>query len=96
MLKDDGSDYKGLFEFSGTSSKNVSREIIDCTAAFGVPSGLMSDSPRHFKNETVRLDSTGLRLRDHFTLPYLPWNNGAVERLGKEILHVFCSVASAL
>ena len=32
----------------------------------------------------------------HFTLPYAPWSNGGIERLGKELLRVFRSVVSEL
>lgn len=32
----------------------------------------------------------------HVTLPYCPWSNGAVERLGKELLRVARSVLSEL
>lgn len=32
----------------------------------------------------------------HFFIPYSPWSNGAVERLGKEMIRVFRSVASEL
>lgn len=29
-----------------------------------------------------------LRVPHHFTLPYCPWSNGAVERLAKDLLRV--------
>eukprot|EP00737_Agarophyton_chilense_P004793 gb/GEZJ01006384.1/.p2 GENE.gb/GEZJ01006384.1/~~gb/GEZJ01006384.1/.p2 ORF type:complete len:161 (-),score=13.18 gb/GEZJ01006384.1/:638-1120(-) len=48
----------------------------------------MSDGPTHFKNETIRLVSTGLMVPHHFTVPYSSWSNRAVERLGKELLRV--------
>lgn len=96
MLRDDHSDYKWLLPFPDTSAENAARAIIDWSAAFGVPKGLMSDGPTHFKNETMRLVSKGLKVPHHFTLPYSPWSNGAVERLGKELLRVFRSKSSEL
>ena len=48
------------------------------------------------KNETVRLLTKGLKVPHHFTLPYTPWSNGSIERLGKELLRVFRSVISEL
>lgn len=56
----------------------------------------MLDGPTDFKNETVRLLAKGFRVPHHFTLPNTPWNSGAVERLGKELLRVFCSVVPEL
>lgn len=96
MLRDDHSDYKWLFAFLDTSAANASRAIIDWAAAFGVPNGLMSDGLTHFKNETVRMVSKGLKVPHHFTLPYSPWSNGGIERLGKELLHAFRSILSEL
>lgn len=57
---------------------------------------LMSDGPTHFRNETVRLVAKGLKVPHHFTVPYCPWSNGAVERLSRELLRVFRAVTSEL
>ena len=96
MLRDDRSDYKWFFAFSDTSAENAAHAIIDWCAAFGVPKELMSDGPTHFKNETVRAVTRRLKVPHHFTLPFTPWSNGAVERLGKELLRVFQSIVSEL
>lgn len=94
LLRDDATDYKWMFAFPDTSAENAATAIIDWSAAFGVPKGLMSDGPTHFRNETLRLIAKGLKTTHHFTLPYSPWSNGAVERLGKEMLRVFRSIVS--
>jgi len=96
LLRDDHSDYKWFFVFHDTLAENAAHALIDWAAAFNVPNGLMSDGPTHFKNETVRLVSRGLKTPHHFTLPYTPWSNGAVERLGKEVLKVFRALVSEL
>lgn len=96
MLRDDHSDYKWFFCFPNTDAENAAHAIIDWCAANGTPGGLMSDGPTHFKNETVRLVSKGLKTPHHFTLPYCPWSNGAVERLGRELLRVLRSLISEL
>lgn len=96
MLRDDHSDYHWFFAFPDTSAENAAVAIIDWCAALGVPNGFMSDGPTHFRNETVRLISKGLKVPHHFTLPYSPWSNGAVERLGRELLRVMRSVLSEL
>ena len=56
----------------------------------------MSDKPTHFKSETVRAVTRGLKVPHHFTLTYTPWSNGAVQRLGKEPLRAFRSIVSEL
>lgn len=56
----------------------------------------MSDGPTHFKNETVCHVFKGLKLPHHFMLPYYPWSNSAVERLGRELLCVIRSLISEL
>lgn len=54
----------------------------------------MFDRPNHFKNETIELTKKSLHVPHHFKLQYNPWNNGRVERLGKELLPVFRAIMS--
>lgn len=46
--------------------------------------------------KTIRLVFTSLHFPLYFILLYIPWSNGAVERLGKEMLPVFRAVLSEL
>ena len=96
MLRDEHSNYCWVFAFPHTSAENAATAIIDWCAAIGVPKGLMSVGPTHFKKEAIRRTSCGLKVPHHFTLPYCLWSNGAVERLGKELLRVFRSVVTEL
>lgn len=96
MMRDDFSDYKWFFPFTDTSARNEATAIIDWWAAFGVPKSLMSDHPTHFKNETIRLVAKGLKVPHHFTFPYSPCSNGAVERLGKELIRNCRAILSEL
>lgn len=96
ILRDDHSNYCWLYACPETSAEHAARAIKDWSAAFGVPNQQMSDGPTHFTNEVLGLVAKGLRVPHHFTLPYSPWSNGAVERLGKELLRVFRSVVSEL
>lgn len=96
MMRDDHSDYKLFYCFPDTSAENAATAIIEWCSMFGVPNTFMSDGPTHFKNETLRLVSNGLKVRHHFTLAYCPWSNGAVERLGRELISVLRSVLSEL
>ena len=96
MLRDDVTSYSWLYPTPSTSASQAATALVDWCAAFGAPKSFMSDSPTHFKNETLRLLAKGLKNNHHFTLPYSPWTNGAVERLGKEILRSARSLLSEL
>lgn len=56
----------------------------------------MSDGPTHFKNETIRPVNKGQKVPHHFTLPYCPWYNGAMERLGRELISTMRAILSEL
>lgn len=88
MLRDDHSGYCWLYPSTDQTAESTANALLDWCAAFGAPSSFMSDGPTHFKNETIRLLTKGLQSCHHFTLPYCPWSNGAVERLGKELLRI--------
>ena len=96
MLRDDLSGYCWFYPTPSTSAEQASHALIDWCAAFGAPKSFMSDSPTHFKNSTLNLLCKGLRTRHHFTLPYAPWSNGAIERLGKELLRSCRAILSEL
>lgn len=96
MLRDDHSNYAWFYATCDTAAEQAASAIIDWCAAFGTPKQLMSDGPTHFKNETIRQLAKGLRVPHHFTLPYSPWSNGGIERLGKELLRTFRAVVSEL
>ena len=96
MIRDDHSGYTWFYPSPTTSAEQASHALIDWCAAFGAPVSFMSDGPTHFRNESIRLLAKGLRTRHHFTMAYCPWSNGAIERLGKELLRVSRSVLSEL
>lgn len=96
MSRDDHSSYCWFYSDAKTSAETTAHALLDWCAAFGTPSGLMSDGPMHFKKETVRLLTRGLSTLHNFTLPYFSWSNGAVERLGKELLRVARAILSEL
>lgn len=89
MLRDEHSDYKWFYGCHDQTAETAPKDNIDWFATFSVPKALMSFGPTHFKNKTLRLLSKGLKVPHHFTIPYFPWSNGAVERLGNELLRKF-------
>lgn len=96
LLRDDFSSYSWLIPFTAANSDNTADALIEWATTFTVPKMLMSDGGSHFKNATLRKLSRGLKTPHHFTLPYSPWSNGAVERLGREVLRLFRTIMSEL
>lgn len=96
MIRDDQSGCAWFYLASKIDSETASIALLDWSVVFGVPLDLMWHGPFHFKNETLRLLAKSLRTPHHFTLPYCPWTNGAVESLGKELLCVTRAVLSEL
>lgn len=96
MLRDDNSDYKWFYACTDESAENAASAIINLSAAFGFPCGLISYSPTHFKNKNVRQVTKDLKVPHHFTLLYCPWSNGAVENFGEELVHVARAILTEL
>lgn len=61
MLRDDHSGYCWLYPASTTDTRTAADGLLDWSAEFDGPSCFMFDGPMHFRNETVRLLSEGLR-----------------------------------
>jgi len=96
ILRDDFSSFVWLFPYAEADSQNAASAVLEWCTSFATPKALMSDGGSHFKNETVRELCKSLRVPHHFTLPYTPWSNGAVERTGKELLRIFRATCSEL
>lgn len=96
MRRDDHSYHYWLYPTGTTNAGSAAHSTLHWCAAIGAHTAIMSDGPKHFRNETSRLLEHGLKSRHHFTLPYFPWSNGAVERLGKELLQASRPVLSGL
>lgn len=96
MLRCDHRGYAWLYPTTTTGADQAANALVDWCAAFGPRKTFMSDGPSHFRNETMRLLSKGMRCKHHFTQAYCPWSNGSIERLGKEILRVARALISEL
>lgn len=96
MVRDDHSVYSWLYTAHTKDADTATNTLLDWGTAFGAPSSLMSDGPAHFRNESKRLLSSGLRTPHHLTLSYCPWSNGAVERLGYELVRITRPILSEL
>jgi hypothetical protein len=52
---------------------------------FGIALVHISDQGSHFKNVVVSELNRRLSTKHHFTLPYIPWSNGTVEVVVREM-----------
>lgn len=95
MIRVDRIRYCRLSPASSTDADTAANALLNWSAAFGVPNGLMSDSTKHFEDETVRLLTNGLHT-PYFRLPYFPSYNDSIQRLGKKLLCVACELLSEL
>lgn len=95
-MRDDHSRYSWFYPTATTSADREASTLIDWCAAFGSHATFMPDDPTHFQNKTMRLLTKGLLVPHHLTIPYFPWSNGAVERLGKEQIRAALAVLSEL
>lgn len=96
VVRNDRSDNTWLFANPSSDAVNAAASLVSWCTVFGPSKSFMSDEPTHFKNETIRLLAKSLSIKHHFTRPYSPWSNGAVERLGKKLLWVSRAVTSEL
>lgn len=96
LLRDDFSSYSGLIPFASANANNTADALIEWATTLTAPKMLMSDEGTHFKKATIRKLARGLKTPHHFTLPYTPWRNGSVERLGREVLRLFRGIMSEL
>lgn len=72
MISDDHSGYSWLYPTPDTSADQAAHALLDWCSAFGAPLSFMSESPTHFKNETLALLAKGLRSKYHFTAHTAP------------------------
>lgn len=84
------------FSFASFNAGNAAHAKVDWCAAFGVHRELISDIPTHSRNETVRLVTKALLTPHRFMLTDRTWSNGAVERLGHEVLRAARALLSEL
>lgn len=70
--------------------------LLDWSASFLFPSTLISDVPTHCRNEILCTLIKKQRTVHPFTLPYAPWSNGGIERLGKGLIRMARSLLSEL
>lgn len=93
MLPDDFAGFILLLSFPDTWAENATLAIMYWYAVLEVQKSLRSDGSTRFKKETLRSVTRRLQVPHHFPLPYYPWSNGGIERLGKNVGAFFPSDA---
>ena len=96
MLKDDFSSYVRLDLAASADSVSAAQALSDWIATFTAPKMLVSDGGSHFKNEVIRRLRDEARIYHHITTPYVPWANGTVERVGREVLRALRALSAEL
>ncbi len=63
---------------------------MDAIVAWGsrycLPEWVITDGGPHFSNTAMTEVTKRLGIDQHITLAYAPWSNGAVQRVGRELL----------
>lgn len=63
------------------------------TTFVSVPTRL-SDQGTHFKNDVIELLDKSFSARYRFSTAYVPWSNGTVESVCKQVLRVLRAIGS--
>ncbi|POM61981.1 hypothetical protein PHPALM_28920, partial [Phytophthora palmivora] len=88
VLKDGLTHYCELFPCASPTAFVAAESVLEWYKRFGCPEFLMSDQGTHFRNHTIELLCSRLKIELRFSPVYSPWLNGTVERLNKDILQV--------
>ncbi|GMF38278.1 unnamed protein product [Phytophthora fragariaefolia] len=88
VLKDGLTHFCELFPCASPTAFVAAESLLEWYKRFGCPDLLMSDQGTHFRNHTIELLCSRLKIEPQFSPVYSPWLNGTVERLNKDILQV--------
>lgn len=92
MTRDNFSSYCWLPSLEEANSENSADALLEWASIFTIFNGMMFDGPKHFKNETFRPYTKGLRAQHNFNLPSKPCSDKGIVRMGKELLETFSAV----
>ncbi len=88
VIKDDFSNFVDFTEVSTPNATETAAALIKWCGTFGCPEQICSDRGSHFKNSLVQEFTEAMDINHHFSLPWVHYNNGAVERVHVEIMKV--------
>lgn len=88
ILKDDFSGYVFLQACKHADAATTAEVLMKYFTTFVPVLTWFSDQGTHFKNEVIELLAKSLGAKHHFSTAYVPWSNGTVESVCKQVLRV--------
>lgn len=85
VVKDDLSCYCWLEPTPSANAENACAILSRWNRTFTTPKLLVSDQGSHFINQLMKNLASALGIIHKPTVAYLPWSNGKVERLNRDI-----------
>lgn len=79
MIRDDHSEYSWFYPSPSTAAEHAAHAPVDWCSAFRPQTRFMSDGPTHLQKKVLRQLPKALRTLHHFTTPYCPCSDGAME-----------------
>ena len=86
VLKDGFSQYVKLYATPSADAMAAATSLLDWVSSYGTPQILVSDQGTHFKNRLVAELTRILGIKHKFVHAYMPWANGSIERMNREVL----------
>ena len=94
ILKDDFSGYVFLRSCESANAQTTADVLMEYFSTFVPVLKWFSDQGSHFKNEVMEILATSLGAKHRFSSAYVPWSNGTVESVCKEVLRVMRALSS--
>lgn len=88
ILKDDFSGYCFLRSCAKADAETTAEILMEYFTTFVPVLSWFSDQGSHFKNEVMEILAKSLGAKHNFSTPYVPWSNGTVEAVCKQVLRV--------
>ena len=88
ILKDDFSGYCFLRSCRKADAETTAEVLMEYFTTFVPVLSWFSDQGSHFKNEVMEILAKSLGAKHQFSTPYVPWSNGTVEAVCKQVLRV--------
>ena len=94
ILKDDFSGYVYLRPCKKADAASTAAVLIEYFSTFVPVLKWFSDQGPHFCNEVMETLASNLGVRHRFSTAYVPWSNGIVEEVCKEVLRVLHALST--
>ena len=94
ILKDDFSGYVCLQACQNADAETTAEVLMKYFTTFVPVLTWFSDQGTHFKNEVMELLAKSLGAKHHFSTAYVPWSNGTVESVCKQVLRVIRALSA--